>query len=101
MNYCLKGGRLIDPAAGRDCTVDILVVDGKINRVGPSLAEEAAAAGCEIIDASPYVVMPGLIDLHVHLREPGEEEKETIASGTRRWRVHLRSGHAQHQAAGR
>ena len=39
MNYCLKGGRLIDPAAGRDCTVDILVVDGKINRVGPSLAD--------------------------------------------------------------
>lgn len=87
MNYCLKNGRLIDPAAGRDCSVDILVIDGKISRVGPSLAGPSltgqAAAGCEIIDASPYVVLPGLIDLHVHLREPGEEDKETIASGTR------------------
>ncbi|NLY88115.1 MAG: dihydroorotase [Firmicutes bacterium] len=83
MNYCLKNGRLIDPAAGRDRSLDILVIDGKISRVGPALAESAAAAGYEIIDASPYLVLPGLIDLHVHLREPGEEEKETIASGTR------------------
>ena len=83
MNYCLKNGRLIDPAAGRDCSVDLLVADGKISRVGPSLAGDATAAGYEIIDASPYLVLPGLVDLHVHLREPGEEEKETIASGTR------------------
>ena len=79
MNYCLKNGRLIDPAAGRDRVLDILITGDKISRVGPSLE----AQDCEVIDASSYLIMPGLIDAHVHLREPGEEEKETIATGTR------------------
>lgn len=79
MNYCLKNGRLIDPASGCDQVLDILISGGEINRVGPSLE----AHDCEVIDASSYLILPGLIDAHVHLREPGEEEKETIATGTR------------------
>lgn len=79
MNYCLKNGRVIDPAAGCDQVLDILITDGRISRVGPSLE----AHDCEVIDASSCLVLPGLIDAHVHLREPGEEEKETIATGTR------------------
>lgn len=79
MNYCLKNGRLIDPAAGRDGQFDLMIKDGKVIEVGPDLTP----GDCEMVDASGLVIMPGLIDLHVHLREPGEEEKETIATGTR------------------
>ncbi len=80
MSLLVKNGRVIDPANGLDAAADILVVDGRVSRVSPGLA---APAGARIVDAGGRVVAPGLIDIHVHLREPGYEYKETIATGTR------------------
>ncbi len=75
----IRNGRVIDPASGTDETLDILLADGRIAALGTSV--ETAAD--KVIDASRLVVVPGLIDMHVHLREPGAENKETIASGSR------------------
>lgn len=75
----IKGGRLVDPAENIDGEYDILIVDGKVAEVGSDLAEPTA----ETIDASGKLVTPGLIDMHVHLRDPGFEDKEDIVSGTR------------------
>ncbi|HHY45198.1 MAG TPA: dihydroorotase [Firmicutes bacterium] len=77
-NLLIRGGRVVDPASGFDGVADILVSEGKIARVGQDITPGEA----EILDASGMVVMPGLIDMHVHLREPGFEEKEDIASGS-------------------
>src|SRR5690606_27990148 len=77
----LSGGRVIDPANNLDLSADVLILDGKIAAVGPD-ASSAAPAGVERLDVSGLVVCPGLIDIHVHLREPGQTEKETIASAT-------------------
>ena len=77
----LTGGRVIDPANRFDATADVLVVEGKIAAVGPDLAP-SAPAHIERFDARGLVVCPGLIDLHAHLREPGQSAKETIATGT-------------------
>lgn len=79
MNLLVKGGRVIDPASGVDRLMDILIAGGKIMR----LDEDIPADGCEVLDASGKIVCPGFIDLHVHLREPGFEYKEDIATGTR------------------
>jgi dihydroorotase len=79
MKLILKGGRVIDPAAGRDGTFDVLVEDGRIARVGRDLAADGADV-FEVHDG--WLVVPGLIDIHVHLREPGQEHKETVATGT-------------------
>ncbi|HEX6307849.1 MAG TPA: dihydroorotase [Longimicrobiales bacterium] len=76
----LRGGRVIDPASGRDGIADVLVRDGRIVDVGSDLGSPDDA---RVIDAGAFVVCPGLIDLHVHLREPGQEHKETIATGAR------------------
>jgi len=73
----IKGGRVIDPANGVDEVADVLIVDGQIERVGTVKNTDA-----EVIDAAGCIVSPGLIDLHVHFREPGDEEEETIASGS-------------------
>ena len=73
----LKGGRVIDPSRGTDGIADVYVVDGRIEAVGMNIT----APDAELIDAVGRVVAPGLIDLHVHLREPGQEELETVASG--------------------
>src|SRR5512145_1392728 len=74
----VKGGRVIDPANGRDGAFDVLIDDGLIARVGRDLP----ADGVEVFDvARGGLVVPGLIDIHVHLREPGQEHKETIATG--------------------
>ncbi|WP_136798579.1 MULTISPECIES: dihydroorotase [Desulfosediminicola] len=73
----LKGGRVIDPVNGRDEVADLWVTDGKIVA---SQAETPADA--KVIDATGCWVVPGLIDIHVHLREPGQEYKENVASGT-------------------
>ncbi len=81
MNMLITGGRLIDPASGTDALKDLLFINGKVAEVGES--GSIAGAGAEILDATGLVVAPGLIDLHVHLREPGQTWKETIASGTR------------------
>jgi len=75
----LKGGRVVDPAQGIDGSLDVLVVDGTVQEVGRRLS----ARGGEVIDLKGLVVCPGFIDIHVHLREPGREDKETIATGTR------------------
>ena len=79
MALLLKGGRVVDAAAELDAVLDVLVEDGVITGVG----EELEAPGAEVIDCAEKVILPGLADIHVHLREPGQEYKETIASGTR------------------
>ncbi|PYO28388.1 MAG: dihydroorotase, partial [Candidatus Rokuibacteriota bacterium] len=73
-------GRVLDPAAGVDEVQDLLITEGRIARTGKGLT---APAGARTVDASGKVVCPGFIDIHTHLREPGYEYKETIASGTR------------------
>ncbi len=77
MKLLIKGGRIIDPESGFDRVADLLIEDGRVAQVGSSLSE----SGVEIFDAAGLIVAPGFIDLHVHLREPGEEYKETVASG--------------------
>jgi dihydroorotase len=80
MNILIKNGRVIDPANNIDEKLDILLSGGKIARlVKPG---SSSADGADSIDASGKLVVPGLIDMHVHLREPGFEYKETIATGT-------------------
>lgn len=77
MQLLIKGGRVIDPAHGIDKYLDIYVKDGKIAR----LAKDLSVPGAQILDASGLVAAPGLVDMHVHLREPGFEAKETVATG--------------------
>jgi len=77
----LIGGRVIDPANHLDSSADLLIVDGKISAVGKE-ASSNAPADAERIDVKGMIVCPGLIDLHVHLREPGQTAKENIATGT-------------------
>jgi dihydroorotase len=79
MKRLLKGGRVVDPVNGRDGAFDVLIEDGTITRVERAVP---VSAGVEVV-ALPagFVVCPGFIDMHVHLREPGQEHKETVASG--------------------
>jgi dihydroorotase len=80
MKLLLKGGRVVDPANGRDGEMDVLIDSGTIARVGRSLS----ADGADVFELKAgWIVSPGLIDIHVHLREPGQEHKETVATGTR------------------
>ena len=76
----LKGGRVIDPSRDLDQTADVLIQDGRIAGVGAGLG---APDGAELRDVRGLVVAPGLVDVHVHLREPGNEDVETIATGAR------------------
>jgi dihydroorotase len=76
----LRGGRVIDPSRGLDEPADVLIQEGKIAAVGRGLG---APDGAEVRDVAGRVVAPGLVDLHVHLREPGQEDVETIATGAR------------------
>ena len=78
MKQILKGGRVIDPANNIDKIADVAFENGVIVEVGENLA----AAGAEVIDVTGKVVTPGLIDMHVHLREPGQEAKEDFLSGS-------------------
>ena len=80
-SWLLTGGRVIDPANNLDATADVLLSDGKIAAVGGE-ASTKAPADAKRVDVAGLVVCPGLIDLHVHLREPGQSAKETIATGT-------------------
>jgi len=86
----IRGGRVVDPACGRDGLFDVLVEDGAIASVGApgaldpaQLAMPGIAGPAPVIDASGLVVAPGFVDMHVHLREPGFEYKETIETGAR------------------
>lgn len=79
MRVLLKQGHIIDPANKVDGILDILINEGKISKIGKDIKSAAE----EVIDASGKIILPGLVDMHVHLREPGREDKETIASGTK------------------
>jgi dihydroorotase len=80
MSLLIKNGRVVDPANSTDAVQDVLIGSGRIERVGRDLP---VADGTTILDATGKIVCPGFIDIHVHLREPGFEYKETVASGTR------------------
>ena len=98
MRLLITGGRVIDPASGLDDTLDVLVEEGQILQVGkvrgsefrvqgkknkkPTNQEPPTSSVDRVVDATGKIVTPGLIDMHVHLREPGREDEETIASGT-------------------
>ncbi|MFQ5877196.1 MAG: dihydroorotase [Acidobacteriota bacterium] len=81
----LKGGRVVDPATDTDAVLDLLIVDGRIadRRPPGEGGASGAPSGARVLDVEGLVVCPGFIDMHVHLREPGQEHKETIESGTR------------------
>ena len=78
MNIMLKNGRLIDPVSGRDETVDIHIVNGTIEKIRSNVA---SSSPMKVVDLKGKIVAPGFIDMHVHLREPGFEHKETILTG--------------------
>lgn len=79
MKLLIRGGRVIDPANKFDGIADVLIVDGRIAAVEPDID----AAADEVFDAAGKLVVPGLIDMHVHLREPGQEAKEDFVSGSK------------------
>ena len=79
MKLLLKGGRVVDPASNRDGEFDVLIDGGRIAKIAKGLP----ADGADVLPlTSGWIVAPGLIDIHVHLREPGQEHKETVATGT-------------------
>jgi dihydroorotase len=80
MKRLLKGGRLVDPSNGRDGVFDVLIDEDRIARVDRNLEPDRSTTVVEL--PAGLVVCPGLIDMHVHLREPGQEHKETVATGT-------------------
>ena len=77
MQLLIRGGRVVDPAQGVDDRLDLLIQDGKILRLGRDLA----APDAQILNADGLTAAPGLVDIHVHLREPGFEAKETVSTG--------------------
>ena len=99
----IQAARIIDPSRSIDAVGDLLIRDGVIEAAGSMPADDLPQV-CDTIDARGLVVCPGFIDIHCHLREPGYEHKETIATGTRaaapRWLHHL-VRHAQHPACHR
>jgi len=78
LKLLIKGGRIVNPAKNMDEIGDILIDNGQIIAMG-----ELTVSECPVLDATGLIVAPGLIDMHVHLRDPGLEAKEDIASGTR------------------
>jgi dihydroorotase len=81
MAMAIRGGHLVDPASGVDAVKDLLLKDGRVAEIAAP-GKLKNAEGAETLDATGLVVAPGLIDIHVHLREPGQAYKETIATGT-------------------
>ena len=77
MRLLIKNGRVIDPSSKTDDTLDLLIERGKIVDIKTKIESK----GVKVIDASRLVVAPGFIDMHVHLREPGQEDKETLFTG--------------------
>lgn len=78
-NILIKSGRVIDPEKKKEFIADIFIKDGIVEKIGKSVT--AAAGGAEVIDASGLVISPGFVDMHVHLRDPGFEDEETVESG--------------------
>src|ERR1700674_5647073 len=78
----VKNGRVVDPARNTDAALDILLDGERIAEVAPA-GKIPSRDGCEVFDAGGLVVAPGFIDLHAHLREPGQESSESIETGTR------------------
>ena len=78
MNLLITNARVVDPSQELDAKLDLLIEDGVIVKT-----DKRIKANVETIDAKGLIAVPGLIDLHTHLREPGQEHKETIATGTR------------------
>jgi dihydroorotase len=83
MRILIEGGRVIDPANDVDDVLDVLIEDGRIAALGASPSIRGGSPPDRVLDARGKVVAPGFVDLHVHLREPGREDMETIATGTR------------------
>lgn len=83
MSLWIRNGHLLDPANNRDEQCDLYIREGKVAKVGSLLPDDLPSEERLVIDASGKYVMPGFLDLHVHLREPGFEYKETIRTGTR------------------
>ncbi len=79
MSLLIRGGRVLDPASDTDKVEDIFISDGVVEKIGENLSDKAD----DTIDAGGMYVMPGFVDLHVHLRDPGQTEKETIETGAR------------------
>ena len=79
MSLLLRGGRVVDPSQDLDRQADLLIEDGKVSGVGSVATRKSG----EVIDVDGCVVTPGFVDMHVHLREPGREDKETILTGSR------------------
>jgi dihydroorotase len=84
MRTLIRGGRVIDPATGLDAVRDVLIENRFVTQIG----EHINAGDARVIDAAGCIVAPGFIDMHVHLRDPGQTHKETIATGV----------HAQHRS---
>ena len=80
----ITGGLVIDPSQGIEAVRDVLIENGRISEVKAGLARRKDLGQVQTLDASGRWVVPGLIDMHVHLREPGRESDETIASGDRK-----------------
>src|SRR5438046_309554 len=80
MNFVIKNGRLLDPSQDIDGNYDLLVKDGLVEEIASR--GELHGTADQVIDAAGLIVSPGFIDIHVHLREPGQSHKETIATGT-------------------
>src|SRR3990172_4718877 len=80
MKIAIKNGRVVDPASRTDDLLDVLIEDDTIADIAPGIP---VRDGCGVIDASGCIVLPGLIDMHVHFREPGREDVETIFSGSK------------------
>jgi len=79
MKLLLKNGHIIDPSTGKDTVSDLLIVGGVIEKIAPNIP---SGGGLDVRDLRGMIVAPGFIDMHVHLREPGFEHKETIGTGT-------------------
>ncbi|HLZ08034.1 MAG TPA: dihydroorotase, partial [Chloroflexota bacterium] len=79
----ISGGRILDPSADLDRIGDLWIRQGKISQITPPGVKPEGRRGLTVVDATNLIVCPGLVDLHSHLRDPGQEEKETIATGTR------------------
>ena len=91
----IKGARILDEES-----TDVLVSEGRVREIGSGLSE----ADAEVIDAYGLVLLPGLVDLHTHLREPGREDAETVESGhgcRSHRRLHGRSRHGEHRSGSR